>query len=158
MPQIAIADSFLDAMKSLDPVDTRRAAAFLDKLVRAPAASSLRPEIVHDAADRAVRSFKVTRDMRAIARIDGGQVLLLFVARHDRAYAWARGHCVNCHPVTGELLVVRASDAEERELCDEDRAVDAAVAGRPLAFQLCSNGGGLCRILTAEGIEHGLQP
>lgn len=93
-------------MRALDSGDAKRASAFAEKLVVAPESSGLHPEAVHDAGDRAVRSFRVTRDMRAIAHLDCGRLLLLFVARHDAAYAWARGHCIECI-VSGEEVRVR---------------------------------------------------
>lgn len=95
-------------MRSLDRADMRRASAFAERLVDAADLSGLRMEIVHDAHARAVRSFRVTQDMRAIAHLDCGRLLLLFVARHDAAYAWARSHCIECI-VEGENVRVKLS-------------------------------------------------
>ena len=148
MPSLAIAETFLDALGELDHTDAKRAAAFVDKLLRAPETASLRPEIVHDAADRAVRSFKVTHDLRAIAHLEGDRVLLLFVARHDRAYAWARDRCIECHPVTGELYLVSTAAGT--------RATDAG--GVPLTMHACGSTKQLCHLLSAAGIEHDLVP
>lgn len=116
MTTVLVAGNFLEAKARLDAADEKRVDLFLDKLVRAPNAAGLRPEIVHDAADRAVRSFKVTHDLRAIGQVEGASVLLLHVARHDRAYAWARDHCVKCHPTTGERLLVTVSEEREEPL------------------------------------------
>ena len=146
MPRIAIADSFLDSLAELDPSDAKRVALFLDKLVHAPETSSLRPEIVHDAADRSVRSFKVTHDLRAITRVASEGLTLLFVARHDRAYAWARNRCIDCHGDAGEL-VLRPVDEVESGMAQSARALRVAV---------CSTTGDLCRLLSARGINHGL--
>lgn len=145
MPNLAIAETFLSALRDLDRTDAKRAIAFVDKLVRAPEANSLRPEIVHDAADRSVRSFKVTHDLRAIARIDGDRLLLLFVARHDRAYAWARDRCVECHP-TGELYLVSKAAAAD----------DPLGTGTLLVTHECTSTDDLCRLLSAAGIKHDL--
>lgn len=139
MASVLVADSFLAALEDLDVADAKRAVAFLEKLLRAPDAAGLRPEIVHDAADRAIRSFKVTHDLRTIAHVGGDVLILLFVARHDRAYAWARDRCVECHPVTGERrLVLRGGDPE----------------GAALHVQLCETSGDLCAMLDARGISH----
>lgn len=140
MPLIEITEEFADSLDELDPSDAKRVAAFLGKLVLAPDAASLRPEIVHDAADRSIRSFKVTHDLRALARFDGDRVGLLFVARHDRAYARARDACFGCRPQAPVIGVVSASD-------------DPA----PQAW-LCSSVADLCRVLTARGIVHDLRP
>jgi len=95
-------------MSALDRADARRASAFTERLVDAPELAGMHAKIVHDAHNRAVRSFRVTQDMRAIAHIDCGRLLLLFVARHDDAYAWARNHCIECL-VEGEDVRVRLS-------------------------------------------------
>ena len=123
--RISISDSFLDAMRALDPADTRRASAFAEKLVAAPEGSGLHQEAVHDAGDRAVRSFRVTKDMRAIAHLDCGRLLLLFVARHDVAYAWARNHCIECI-VEGEEVRVRLTMIA----ADGSRAIEPIADGR----------------------------
>ena len=106
MAHIEIADSFIEAAASLDAGDTKRAAAFIDKLIHEPDALGIHAEIVRDARDRSIRSMRITKDIRAIAHINGDRILLLYVAQHDTAYRWARNHCVECHPVTGELTVV----------------------------------------------------
>lgn len=106
MVRLAMAESFIEAMAGLDARDAKRTASFLQKLTQAEDVAPLHPEIVHDAGDRTIRSLRVTQDMRAIAHHDSDEWLLLFVGRHDDAYAWARDKCVMCHPVTGELQVV----------------------------------------------------
>lgn len=106
MVRISLADSFLHALARLSAGDVKRVVAFLDKLVHQPDAAGLRPEAVHDAADRAVRSFKVTHDLRAIAHVEGDRLLLLWVARHDQAYVWAREHCLDCDPLKSEIDLV----------------------------------------------------
>lgn len=117
MTQISITDAFMRALADLDPADAKRATAFLGKLVTAPEAASLRPEIVHDAHDRSIRSLKVTHDLRAIGHIEGERLMLLHVARHDRAYKWARSHCVVCMVADGQPgLVDLAVDGGEAPL------------------------------------------
>jgi len=113
-------------MQRLDTADARRAAAFAEKLLAAPEMAALHPKIVHDAHDRAVRSFRVTQDMRAIVHLDCGRLLLLFVARHDAAYAWARGHCIECivngDEVRVRLTPVGADGAQSRDCTADGRA------------------------------------
>ena len=103
--KISIADSFLDAARALDPADARRVSVFAEKLVTAHESSGLHMESVHGAHSHAVRSLRVTQDMRAIAHLDCGRLLLLFVAQHDAAYAWARSHCIECIVDGGEVRV-----------------------------------------------------
>ena len=109
-------DSFIEALTELAPGDGKRVAAFLDKLVHAPDAAGLRPEIVHEAGDRTIRSLKVTHDLRAIGHIDGDEIVLLYVGQHDDAYAWASKRCIECHPVTGEMQIVEDPAEAEQKL------------------------------------------
>jgi len=124
--QISMTDSFVEALAALSPGDGKRAAAFLDKLLHAPDSASLRPEIVHDAGDRAIRSFKVTHDLRAIGHVEGDEVVLMYVSRHDDAYEWAKNRCIECHPVTGELQVVADPAAAEKTLASSAAVTSAA--------------------------------
>jgi len=120
MPQIALADSFVDALAHLEAGDTKRAATFVDKLIEEPTRAGFNFEMVHEARDRSIRSARVTKDLRAIAHVDDERVLLLFVGRHDAAYEWARTKCLECHPVTGELQVVEAPDGAQVRLAQQD--------------------------------------
>lgn len=106
MTTIEIADSFVESTAALDAADVKRAATFLDRLIHEPESASIHAERVKDAKDRSMRSMRITRDIRAIAHVDGERILLLYVAQHDDAYRWARDHCIQCHPLTGELRVV----------------------------------------------------
>jgi mRNA-degrading endonuclease RelE of RelBE toxin-antitoxin system len=134
MLQVALADSFIDALAHLDAGDTKRAAAFVSKLVEEPARASFNFEIVHDAHDRSIRSTRVTRDLRAIAHLDDERVLLLFVGRHDVAYDWARTRCLECHPVTGELQIVETPDAALATLAERHGTnVSSSAGGARLA-------------------------
>lgn len=131
--KIAISHSFLEAVLDLSPADTRRAAAFLDKLLHSTASAGLRPERVHDATDPTIRSYKVTRDLRAIGRTDGDSITVLYVAQHDEAYRWARDRCADCQPTVSDIDVV------------EDQS-----------SRVCTDSNGLCSALDAAGIDHGL--
>ena len=138
MSRLALADSFIDALAHLDASDAKRAAAFVDKLLDEPARAGFNFEMIHDARDRAIRSARVSRDLRAIVHVGDDGVLLLFVGQHDVAYEWARNRCVECHPVTGELQVVEAPDVARTRLPGEDRRrpaptpVDVPPAPAPL--------------------------
>ena len=125
MRQIALANSFVAALAGLDASSTKRTVAFLDKLVRQPDWASMHVEIVRDARDRAIRSLRITNDLRAIAHVEGDRLLLLYVDEHDNAYRWARDRCVKCHPTTGELQVFASPGAAEGRLA-ATRAVSEA--------------------------------
>ncbi len=113
--ELTLSHSFVEALASLAPSEGRRATAFLDKLLHSPDALGLHSEIVHDAVDRSIRSFRVTHDLRAIAHVEGAAVTLLYVDQHDAAYRWARNYCVECHPVTGEIRIVEDLDPDDHQ-------------------------------------------
>jgi mRNA-degrading endonuclease RelE of RelBE toxin-antitoxin system len=106
MPHIVMTDEFVASLADLDAKSRKRVTAFLDRIAGVPDAARLDLEIVHDAGDRAVRSMRVSSDLRAIAVLDGDHLVLIHVAHHDEAYSWARTHCIRCHPLTGALEVV----------------------------------------------------
>lgn len=106
---ISLTDSFVEAIAALSPADSHRVSVFVDKLIHAPDAAGMRPEIVHDAHDRSIRSFKATRAIRVIGYVDGDETVLLYAARHDEAYRWAREHCFGCS--TGDAIVIPLVDA-----------------------------------------------
>lgn len=154
MPRIAMTEEFVGALAGLDGADAKRTAAFLDRLVRAPDASSLDAEIVHDAGDRAVRAMRVTRDLRAIICLERDRVVLLYVARHDEAYAWARDHCVRCRPLDGALEVVHV---------DVGALPTTPVPAPPMPAPgriecVVDDTGSLCEVLDSHGVPHELTP
>jgi len=168
MAEIALATSFIDALARLDPAATKRAAAFLDRLVRDPQHRGLHSETVRDARDRSIRSLRVTDDLRAIAHVSADRLLLLFVAHHDEAYLWARGHCVDCSAGKPEIAVVSdgASPWPEETPASATPAplpspgLATSFAGQQDAaygwFCTVEDGHHLCNVLDKAGIEHGL--
>jgi hypothetical protein len=148
MMRLAMTEQFIGALASLEGADAKRVAAFLDRIVRQPADAPIATEIVHDAGDRTVRSMRVTRELRAIVCIEADRVVLLYVAHHDAAYAWARDHCVRCHPLDGALEVV---------------TIDTAPTARPAAAPgrvecIVDDTASLCEVLDSRGVAHELTP
>ena len=110
-PTIVLADTFDQACDRLEPVDAKRADAFVDKLLADPSRAGAHFEIVRKQPDRNMRSARVTLDLRAIGYLCGETLTLLWVDHHDGAYRWARSKCVVCHPITGHVISV--TDAPE---------------------------------------------
>jgi hypothetical protein len=104
--EVTVADSFEDAIGRLDANDAKRVRRFLGKLADDPERAGMNWEIVRKQPDRNMCSTRVSLEMRAIAYRCAGTLTLLWVDHHDAAYAWARARCVECHPVTGQVLSV----------------------------------------------------
>ena len=162
MVQIALAHSFIDALARLEPINAKRTAAFLDKLLEEPEAAGLHTEMVHGASDRSIRSLRVTVDLRAIAQRLGDQLVLLFVGHHDDAYSWARTHFSGCPPDAAKPSLVVLSDmsspAQIAKAGTKSFASGTATSATPAPNQMCTieNSGELCRVLDDAGIDHGL--
>lgn len=140
--RLALSDSFIDALCKLEHVDARRASAFVDKLLTEPDTRGLHEEMVKDAHNRSVRSFHVTREMRAIGHIEGDTLVLLWVDRHDRAYAWARSRCIECAAHDAEILVSTA-----------EKNAPPAPSSRAC---IVTSRAGLIEVLDRYGIAHAL--
>ena len=104
--EIVIADSFPQSAARFQGPDAKHVAAFVEKLMVSPDAHGVRFEPVRDAHDHHMLSARVSRSLRAIAYECAGVLTLLHVDHHDQAYAWARGRCAECHPVTGRIVRV----------------------------------------------------
>ncbi len=139
-PCITVTDSFLESATDLQRNDAKRVSAFLGKLLTEPTAAGLRPEIVQDAHDRTIRSYRVSRELRAVARVEGRDATFLYVGPHEKAYVWARTHCVECQ--LGRHSV---------------RLVDDSARGRELREWECLDHDQLCDLLDEHGVAHELR-
>ena len=139
-PCVTVTDSFLESASELGRDDAKRASAFLGKLLTEPTASGLRPEIVRDAHDRTIRSYRVSRELRAVARVEGRDATFMYVGPHEKAYAWARTHCVECQ--LGRHTV---------------RLTEETGPGRPMRQWECVERDQLCDLLEAHGVSHELR-
>jgi hypothetical protein len=150
MPHIALGHSFISAMTKLDGVSVRKTAAFLERLVADPSGAVLQAEIIGSSEECGAISLVVSEDLRAIAREDGPQLLLLFVGRYNEAYDWATSNCFGRElPRSGMRIAV-----------DEIPGTPVpGLAAVPVAgawFSPVANGYELSRALEAAGIDHGL--
>jgi hypothetical protein len=139
-PCVTLTDAFLESASELEHTDARRVSAFLGKVLVEPTASGLRPEIVKDAHDRTIRSYRVTRELRAVAQIQGRDVTFLFVGTHEKAYSWAKKHCVECQAGSHGVRLVGAEDS-----------------ARTLRAWECLDHDQLCDVLDSHGVAHELR-
>ncbi len=139
-PCITVTDSFLESATHLDRADAKRVSAFLGKLLAEPTAPGLHPEIVKDAHDRTIRSYRVSREMRAIARVEGDDATFLYVGPPAKAYSWASSHCIECQ--LGHHSI-RPAEADE--------------PARELRQWECVDHDQLCDLLEEHGVAHDLR-
>jgi len=126
--KVALSDTFLDALNDL-PKTSRKAALKFVKSFRAnPTSPGLNYETIQNASDKNLRSVRVDQAYRAIVlKPDTGSVyVLLWVAHHDDAYAWATRKRVIIHPETGSLQIVPV-DVSELGVEPSEASVDEAL-------------------------------
>lgn len=110
-PRIALSEQFLDCFADIPKTEQKRVKEFISKFRRDPFSSGINYEKINDAADGNFRSVRVGDNYRGIVlKPDTGNVyLLLWVAKHDDAYDWARRHRCDIHPDTGGLQLLDTS-------------------------------------------------
>src|SRR5690606_20775574 len=88
---------------------------FVFKFRRDPRSPGINLERVQGARDGRLFSVRINDDYRGVvARPDGSDtVLLLWVDKHDDAYAWARRRRCEINPETGALQIVDVQTVEE---------------------------------------------
>lgn len=90
---------------------------FTHQLYSDSTASGLHIEKIKSFRDPKLRSARVDQDYRAIIRLDGNEAWVLYVDKHDSAYAWGERRQVtwNEHTESYQIMVL-PTEAEQSEL------------------------------------------
>ena len=115
-PLIGISTDFFECLAAIPKQEQKRVRAFITKFRNEPTGAGINYERINDAADPGYRSVRIGDNFRGIVMApDSGNVyLLLWVAKHDDAYEWARRNRCNIHPETGTLQVFDATHIEQK--------------------------------------------
>lgn len=113
--QVAIGDTFFKAMPRVSKRDQKSVYEFVSKFRANPTSSGINYEIIRNAREPNYRSVRITQNYRGIVlKPDEGNVyILLWVDKHDDAYAWAERTRCNIHPATGALQLYEATIVQE---------------------------------------------
>jgi hypothetical protein len=112
--KIALSDDFLRCFAGI-PRDRQHAVLkFLAQFRENPTSRGINYEKINDAADANMRSVRIDQNYRGIIlKPESGNVYcLLWVAKHDDAYEWARRHKAAIHPEAGNIQVFEASHVQ----------------------------------------------
>lgn len=112
--KIALSDDFLRCFAEI-PRDRQKAVVkFLAQFRENPTSPGINYEKINHAADANMRSVRIDQNYRGIVlKPDhGGVYCMLWVAKHDDAYDWARRHKAAIHPDAGNIQVFEASHVE----------------------------------------------
>ncbi len=112
--KVALSDDFLRAFAEIPRDRQQSVVKFMATFRHNPMSPGINYEKINDAADPRMRSVRVGIDYRGIVlKPDQGDVYcLLWVDKHDDAYAWARRHKVAIHPEIGTIQVLESSHHE----------------------------------------------
>jgi len=118
--RLVMSIDFLDAFSQLPKQIQAKTSAFIQKFKQTPTSSGLNYESIQQAADPNLKSLRIDQAYRAIVRKpdSGNAYLLLWVDKHDDAYAWAQRKICKVNPESGALQIidVEAASALENEL------------------------------------------
>ena len=110
-PTLAIATNFLESYAGIPRSQQRKVMNFLTKFRLNPASGGINYEKIRDSADPNFRSVRIDQDYRGIITSpeSGDVYVLLWVAKHDDAYEWARRHVCGVNPDTGSLQLFESA-------------------------------------------------
>lgn len=108
---IAIGLQFLGQLNKLPEKIRGKVLEFFEKLNADPKSPGINYEVVKGSYRNSLHSVRIDQDYRAIVGHPGGDVyMLLWVDKHDDAYAWAEGRACEVNPQTGTMQVFRTQE------------------------------------------------
>ena len=116
-PKVALGDGFLQAFAAIPRAQQKAVMSFVSKFRANPRATGINYEVIRNARDSNFRSVRIDQNYRGIVLSpeQGNVYILLWVDKHDDAYAWAMRHRCQIHPNTGSLQLFEV----EHELLSE---------------------------------------
>lgn len=116
-PVISLSVDILDCLANIPKQENKRVRNFITKFRQDPFSPGINYEKINDAADANYRSVRMGDNYRGIVMKPevGNVYILLWVAKHDDAYDWARRNRCNIHPETGSIQVFDATHVESVE-------------------------------------------
>jgi hypothetical protein len=104
--QFLIADTFTDSLARLTGDEQKAVKTTAFDLQIDPASPGMSFHKLDKARDKNFWSVRVNRDIRIIVHRSAENLLLCYVAHHDKAYDWAERRKLETHPATGAAQIV----------------------------------------------------
>lgn len=116
--KVAISDDFLWSFAAVAKDRQQAAIKFLAQFRKNPMSSGINYEKIQSAADPNMRSVRIDQNYRGIVlKPDTGNVYcLLWIDKHDDAYAWAQTHKVSINPEIGNIQIFSASHEQAADV------------------------------------------
>lgn len=111
-PTVAIGDSFLKSMMNLPEKIMKKTREMITKFQHDPTSPGLNYEKINKSKDARLRSIRIDQTYRCIVLKSekGDTYILLWVGKHDEAYAWAEGRTCGVNPQTGSIQVMEVQE------------------------------------------------
>lgn len=105
---VAVTSEFLTAFSRIPRQQQAKVLDFVNKFRADPTLPGINYEKIQKAKDPNLRSVRIDQSYRGIVlKPEKGNVyVLLWVDKHDEAYAWAENRVYTIHPETGSLQVI----------------------------------------------------
>src|SRR5437763_11684259 len=132
--EFRIADTFTDSLARLAGEEQKAVKTTAFDLQLDPANPGMSFHKLDRAKDKNAWSVRVNSDVRLIVHRAPGSLLLCYVDRHDRAYAWAQNRKLETHPKTGAAQLVEIRETVQEVLIPAYVEAPAAAPGKPLLF------------------------
>jgi superfamily I DNA/RNA helicase len=117
-PKVALAQDFLVNLATLSAAVQGKVLKWALRFQSDPTANGINYEPIQGARDKNLKSVRIDQDWRGIVfKPPAGDVyVLMYVDRHDAAYAWAEGRRIAVNPTTGALQVFAVESLVEPAL------------------------------------------
>lgn len=139
-PTVSIGDSFLKSLFDLPDHIMKKAREAITKFRNDPTSPGLNYEKIQAAPDPRMRSIRIDQNYRAIVLKSekGDAFILLWIDKHDEAYAWACTKRASVHPKSGAIQIVEVVDGVgTHEIADE--TPDTSASNEPDIFSAFSD-------------------
>lgn len=112
--KVAISADFLKAFSQIPRAQQKKVREFVDQFQNNPTSPGYNYESIRGCVDSNLRSARIDQVYRAIIlKPESGDVyMLLWVDKHDEAYAWASNRKLIIHPDTGGIQIIQVEEHE----------------------------------------------
>ena len=140
-PAVSIGDSFLKSLMSLPDHIMKKARETITKFQNDPTSPGLNYEKINASPDPRLRSIRVDQNYRGIVLKSekGDAYILLWIDKHDEAYAWASKRRTSIHPQSGAIQIVEVIEADEPVQANAPANAVHQVDDRPDIFSAFSD-------------------
>lgn len=138
-PKVALGDGFLQAFAAIPRAQQKAVMSFVSKFRANPRAPGINYETIRNARESNFRSVRIDQNYRGIVLSpeQGNVYILLWVDKHDEAYAWAMRHRCKIHPTTGSLQLFEVEhELEEPEIAKDSLIPQPVVLNVQPLFEL----------------------